>query len=1684
MRRINKKSVALKILSGIYLFTLSNFTQAIGAESDNKDKKDESTWTIKNVSVEEGALGYHVRVSCIDHSQKNSSYSSYSGDYYDDEEYDNNARCGISQDELEKITFTPKVKISVAELSSRGFRIFGNFRRGEYAVNIAKGATSSNGAKLAEQLSNWKITIPARTPKVKFTSTGRYIPREHWKAIPITFVNTEKVRVTLRHIRPENLVYWLGETYNEYINERVADTVAQKDIVVHAKEDDNGTRFLDLRDLVKEPQNGVYEVKVNPVLKREQQQRRRFFWEDDEPEAETSKEYLGNGDIRRVMMTNINIIAKKQPKDDTYLVSVLNTDEGEPLRGARVKAVSSSGRIIGECKTSKSGCLLSGKTKEGVGDSVAIALIATYDDDLSYLRFSDLKLKTTNANIYGPEFGAKTPYRASLYGDRDIYRPGETIHIAAIVRDENYISPKQGMPVVFNIRDSRGRLAKTSTLKINSAGMAETSLTLNPTADTGKYRADLLVAGKPVGSTTIHVEEFVPERLRVSGNFEKTSFISSEEAKLDFSAEYLFGGNASGAGFEVSCDLEPALFNPKNNSDFTYAVWSPDDKTPGSIPLGVESGKLDNDGKGSVKCPAPKNNARFAGMTNLVTKAAVFEAGSGRTTMKTFRVPVHPEKFYLGLRTSSTKLKSGDKALVKGILTDSEGNIIPENREIDVQIFSVRVEHNWSYNRSTGDYNYNRRIHPEISEKMKIKSKGGKFEISFTADRIAPLYMVRVQSGIARTDLQIEGSGSGYAWDYWESGSDKTPGPMQATWLDVKTPEEIRVGQKAKAKVVFPYRGYALFAVETDSILTHEWVEVEEAGTFEWEFKVKDFQPNIYVSALLVKDPHQESKASYLPERAYGVRPVRITPEDYLAELQINAPKSVFPRDKLSVNLKLKGGDRESFVTLAAVDEGILQLTGFESPDPLGTIMTQRALGVETFETVGWNFLFPSQPDTSKTGGDTGMGNGTAAAPRPVKPVALWSGIVPFDKNGNATVKFDVPSFRGELRLMAVAAGKNRIAIASDKVKVTEPLVILPTTPRFLSRGDEIEIPVFVSNTTEANLKVDLSIAATQFDTGNGDAGFEGGISSPVTITSNKSTTLDIPRSGSATALFRLRADQAYGGVKLKFTVESGPIFSMDEAEIPLTNSNRKYRDDRTIQVSSSSIELPYPSYEKGTDKTTVVITTNPYSRAVATHLPRLLHYPYGCIEQTTSTVRPLIYLPELVSNLDPALAKTEKIRDWVNAGIARILGMQTASGGFAYWPGGDEPNAYGSLIATQVLIDAQKAGYQVPDERVRMAIRYLGQRLNNQLVYREPKYAANWSWYGWDDEPYIHFLMATQGNAHKARIEKLLESGVYFGFESLYMLKAALYLTGDKRFESDLRYPEIRIDLSKRWGYYSDLRALGFVMNIHTDLFPDDPSSHRLAAQLADHLTKGSDWFSTQELTWGVTALGKLTNGKSLSSIEPSLSLKKGKAFSKLAISGGKEWQWRLRNPQSKPIQLAINKGPLPENAFLVVNAEGVPNPPRETSEHSGIVMTHEYLTVSGEPVDLTKPIRLGEIVIAKITLENVTDNAEIRDIALTDRLPAGFEIENPRIGRGKALDGWLYKDDLWNSEYTDIRDDRINIFGSLSKGKEVVVVTALRATAAGTFRSGGTEASAMYNQNLFARIPGKLITISRDAK
>lgn len=1632
--------------------------------------------TIKTAALVEGANGFYLEVVCDDSAAPDGRRAYYEGEGY----YELSQRCQLTEEAIRHVQFAPPVKKAYITGGRAGFRVFGDFKRGVYKVKIDGGATSLDGGVVLAAFQR-SFSVPARRPQVSFAASGRYLPRSAWSNLGIKHTNVDSANLVVRQVPAENLVFWLGET-GDAATERTSNVILKKTIPLRGAPDAGATTWLDVASLLPATTRGVLELKLVGV---------------------------GAQATSRLLLTGMSLVAKRssvpgKPAEQTVRAWVLDMDSAEALGGVEVSLVRRSGKVVAKCTTAGSdGCTLVAKVGDDPDDAVPFAVIARRGDDLTYIRYQDLRADVAESSTSGAPYVADAPYHAAVYAERGVYRPGDTAHVVAIVRDAKDRAPEQAVPVDVKVLDPRAKVVRKLTLKTNATGMVALDQAFPVFADTGVWRVALTVADKPLASHDLLVEEIVPERMRVTATPKKEQVLVGDKVAFDVSAQYLFGGSALDSGVELTCWVAPARFEPDENGELTYGV-EPKGK---GVSLGASRAQLDPRGQIAIACPDAATATPFTQTGRLTATAAVLEAGSGRATVRTATALVHPERYYLGLKSRASRAVAGEALTVEGMVVDWTGKLAPQAAsQIEVELAHLEAHYGHGYDEASGEARHDRWLRTVPEGKLTARVSGGKFTFDVTPGEASVGYLIRVKAGKAKTELVLDGEYPYEDYGYGDDGhADQTPRPARPTRLALKLPAEVKVGRAAAVSVRAPYRGKVLWTVETDHVVTAEWKDIA-AGEASWSFTLAAFAPNVYVSAFVVKDPHLESKDAFLPDRAFGVGSVRVAPDAFTQALQIAAPREVRSSSPLSISLDAGKLDGPAFATVAVVDEGILSLTRFATPDPLGRLFARRALGVETYETIGWTMLHQPAGASSKTGGgDVGgveggdeggvdggvLGGALAGRVQPVKPVALFSGVVPVGADGKLTIPFRVPVYRGQLRVMAVVATPTRIGRAEAKVTVRDPLVVQVTFPRFVTQNDELQIPVFLTNVSGGPLEVAVTLGSENLPVPGLAAPKT--TAPPIKLAGKDAGAIKIADGFSETVVFRATAALAAGGAKLTVVAKArgaaGSFEARDHVEVPFLPAGPRERVIQRIRLEAGTLDLAAKAtalrgWLPTSESTTFWMTNNPYGESFQ-HLQYLVHYPHGCIEQTTSATRPLLHVASLVEQVDPQLAE-QKIEDMVLAGINRVLSMETPSGGFGYWPGATEPLEWATAYATDMLLDAKQRGYAVPEDRLQAVLTWMEGRVA-QYERGQPVRRERWNHHDEQSETYLHYVLARAGRGKKARIASLIARMPADArgeqAEDLYLLKAALYLSGDRRHEKDLKAVDpspISFERINSWSFYSDLRRRGLMLSTFFDLFGNDPAGTALADRVAETLAgRPSGFYNTQELVWGVTGLGKWVAAlASKAAVTGTLTTDGAQIRPRATRQTSNDLTWSVMRA-SEYKQLTLDVPAAAAGAWLIVASEGVRAGGDYKVGGNGMSIARRYKDLAGGEVDPGKgELKLGDLLFVEIEVGN-TSGAAIQNIALVDRLPAGFEIENPRLGRATKA-AWIVDDEQWATDFMNLRDDRLEAFGHLPPRTSRKVIYTVRVVTAGRFTIPPVEAGAMYDPTLWAREKGGTAVVS----
>lgn len=1524
------------------------------------------------------------------------------------------------------IRIEPAIAFQVVAAPGR-FRLVGPFApRSSYTVTFLPGLPGEEQAVLPHEVSK-TVKTTALKPMLRFLGRARYLPPLQGASLPFEARNVEHLQATFYQIFPQNLVFWLTKQ-QESASGDVAEAVHQVKQDINSQADRKTTGRLDLQALNRFGP-GVFHISLSQLT-----------------EQNATKQL----DSATVVITDVASIAK-QDGDDLY-VWTRSAASMKAKTGVHVRVMSYSNREIASCTTggAEADCVLPGVMRQ---PHKPFALIFTIGNDLSYLRFSDVGIMDERAQTGRRPY--REPYRsldAYVYASRGVYRPGETVNLGAVV----WTTARQAardVPLQWQILTPRKKVLREVSMRSSPFGLATLDVKLDDYAPTGKYQAILKSGKLQLQSYGFFVEEFVPERIGVTVKGKQAVFIDATQAAFEITAHYLFGPPVAQGAFTLRCTLRPAWFHIPSQSQFATGRYLPEPPPP--IVLEPVVGKLDAEGRATVGCDYQRYAHAFPTVMQVNAAVEVKEAGSGRVTLQNTAVLAAASDELLGLRSLQA---ANQQIQLEGRLFSPQGEPITRDTRVTLSLYQVSA--NWLYvwdpHRGTHRWQREEIMLPEGGP-MTVDVKAGRFEAQLNTQQAYGAYVVRARlmDKPVLSDLQVS---LGYGW-YWRATSDtstpKAPSPEQIKVL--LSQNEVEAGESVTAQFEAPYNGFALLAVESDQLHEHRWLEVKK-GPQEVELVAPDRLPNVYVSVLILKDPVEASY--YVPGRAWGSAVLRIKPRTHEMAIAIDAPDRMRPQQELKITLRADPQEATQF-TVAVVDEGILQLTDFTTPDALAYFFQPRRLDVKTFETVGWTFARTLEADRNPGGGRQG-GKPRSARVIPVTILSYWSGVVDSDAHGTAVVRVPIPQFQGKVRIMVLGASQQRTGMAEQFVTIRDPLVVQATLPRFLIWQDSMTLPVFVANTTGAAQEVTLTVSANdaiQLD--------------------DTPQTAPIAKDQSAVFYIPAEVKGFAGTASFTITASGGAYTTRETFRIPVMPFTPAKTVSQTVtagQAVALSDLIPDDLRPEGL-RLEVSVSTIPFLKQLG-RLRYLMHYPYGCIEQTTSGTFPLLYLSDLLHLIDPQWVKDHDVTDMVYAGINRLISMQTAVGGFSYWPGRNDPTLWGTAYVTHLLLKAKELGYNVPGSSLNDALDFMQEAVVTRRYDYDKKYRRTLA----QSEPYMLYVLGLAGRHQSGRLRQLAKQPPAWGeleTENEFLLMLAYYLAGDQTAYEDYARRKLLFQPMALAGrhhsgtYWSSFRTDAMRLSLSEDIWPQDPKSESLAQRVASVLG-GHRYLSTQETSWSVTALGKRAaryqdvevTGVELQLdgdvIPPTMRHQDVPVWS---LSGYPfvNQTLKITSPSAKPPVVYIRMQGYARD-FAALQHPDVP-----------FRLSRRYLDLQGKPIG-PRPWQQGELAVVELSIESSTTEA-IENVAIVDRIPAGFEVENPRLGRDHNL-GWLPEDELFEPDYLDLRDDRIQIFGTLprrwrSKDKWVNAIRRfyyiVRAVTPGTFIAPPALMEVMYDPEQF---------------
>lgn len=1533
----------------------------------------------------------------------------------------------IAENLEQYISFDPKVNFKT-EVTSDGMVITSEEFDVDksYTMNLRTGLKGRIGGTLRDDYSA-TIVFGQLEPDISIVNRkGVYLSPKGNKNIEVRISSVKKVKVTISKIYENNLIaaqkngYYISDYDYEYYDEEggnnyntnisFGDIIYEKEIETRTLPRYGNSRLFTFNfdDKLKDFK-GIYHIKVQSTDD---------YWRSDQ---------------RFVSLSDIGLIAK-EAGDKVYVFA--NSISGAGALGdVNITVLGGNNQTIGTGTTDANGVVEIDLKKREFKNFSAAMIIARSGTDFNYLPFGTTHVETSRFDVGGKRKNI-TGFDAFVYSARDIYRPGEKMNISVIARDWKWKTPGE-IPVKMKLLLPNGKELKTLKKTLNSQGSLETEIELSPSAVTGTYSFEVYTGNDILlTSKALHVEEFMPDRIKVTATADKKFLKPAESTTLAINAVNFFGPPAANRNYEVEIQFKQKYFSPEKYAKYNFNLADLQVNYDNITRQGV----LDENGNAKEQYTVPREFAN-QGLMQADFFTTVFDE-TGRPVNRRTLVDIYTQDIFYGLRNDGYYYYPLNQPINFGMIALNKDEK-PVSTKAHVQV--IKHDYRTVLSKTYEYFRYESQKEDKTLLDQEINLTGENTPFTFVP-RTPGEYEIR----ISRPGINSFVSASFYSYGARGYGRANFEVNNEGN-IDIETDKaSYLAGESAKVLFKTPFNGKMLVTLENDKVLEHQYVTVlDRSASVTFNLNAEDL-PNAYITATLIK-PHQESDMPLTV--AHGFKSVTVEEATRKIPVQIVAEKSVRSRTHQKVKVKAAPNCK---VTLAAVDEGILQLTGYQTPDPYGYFYAKRALEVNSFDL--YPLLFPELRATlSSTGGD-GFDLSKRTNPlqnKRVKLVSYWSGITDAAGNGEADFEFDVPQFSGQLRLMAVAYKDAAFGSTDFAMTVADPIVISTALPRFLSPADTVLMPVTISNTTKNATIATASVKVT----------------GPVKVVGGASQQVQLKPNAEGRAEFKLVADPRIDAGTVVVEVNALNEKFIEETDITVRPpaSLQKLTGAGAIAAGTTqAVNFSINKFIAGSADYQLILSKNPCVE-VAEQMYNLVNYPHGCTEQTVSAAFPQLYFGDLAElmNADKKIKANANYN--VQEAIRKIKMRQLYNGAITLWDNEGTENWWASVYAAHFLIEAKKAGFDIDRGLTDNLYQYLSNRLKNKesITYYyngtlkkqiAPKEVA-----------YSLYVLALAGKAPVSTMNYYKQNPDLLALDSKYLLSAAFAVAGDKAKYRELLPGSFSGEVAvKETGgsFYSDLRDEAIALNAVLEVDPGNAQVGTMAKHVSQ-LLKTRPYLSTQERAFGFLALGKIGRMAAGSNVSASVKVN-GK---EVARNDGSNLKLTGKQLGGTNVTVSVaGTGRL----YYFWQSEGITADGSFKEEDSYLRVRKQFYDRNGRQLS-GNTFAQNDLVIVGITIEN-SYNRPVENIVITDMLPAGFEVENPRI---KELPGMNWIKNESKPDYLDVRDDRVNLFVSAGS-KPQTYYYSVRAVSPGTYIMGPVMADAMYNGEYHSYNGGGVIRIT----
>ncbi|MDH4127526.1 MAG: alpha-2-macroglobulin [Spirochaetota bacterium] len=1364
-------------------------------------------------------------------------------------------------------------------------------------------------------------------------------------------------------------------------------------------------------------------------------------------------------DRRLILVTDLGILVKKST-DGSGHVFVQSISTGNPVQNAVVDVIGKNGLSIISTSTDSQGHCKLPSLNDYKFEKTPVAYVVRKSDDFSFLPYNrhDRKLNFSRFDI-GGLYGASQPNRlhAYLFSDRGIYRPGDTFHVGMIIKSSNWANNISGIPLEAAIVNPSGLEIHKEKIKLSSSGFEEISYKTNNTSPTGEYQIKTYIIKDKkrknfLGSTSIRVEEFLPDRMKITTHFsddKDDGWVSPKGLKGIVNLKNLFGTPASGNRITAKMTLTPAItyFRKYKN----YQFLDPDNERKGfQEDLGDQ--KTDEKGEAIFNLDLERF-VKASYHLRLFTEG--FEKESGRAVTSEKVVLVSSLPYLVGYKPdgSLSYISKDSQRNVEFIAINSQLNKISINnlnaRLVEIRYVSVLTK------QSNGVYKYQsvKKEIPISESKINISSKGLKYSLpTKNPGDYVIIILDKNNNKLSEIKFNIMGHGN------------------LSRSLEKNTELQIRLnksdyanGETIQLQIRAPYVGTGLITIERDDVYSYKWFKTKSTASVQTIVIPQNLEGNGYVNISFIRSI--DSKEIFMSPLSYAAVPFSVSKDKRTNNIQLIIPDIALPGKAFNIKYSTK---KPGKIVIFAVDEGILQVAKYKTPNPLSHFFRKRALEVSTSQIL--DLILPEFSivrSLSAMGGDASQAEiGANLNPfkrKQHKPVTFWSGILDSDSKIR-DINIDIPDyFNGTLRVMAVAVSDDSVGSDEKKAFIRDHFVIQPNVPTFVSPNDEFELSVNITNNLKGSGK-------------NAKIAFQVNTTDHFTLLSKVPKIIEISEKKDITIKLKVRTNKHPGSGTISFIASKGKNQSKITEGLSIRPSTPYITTIESGFIKSDKLSIPikrqmYPQYRK----TKVSISYLPLGIAHGL-IQYLEKFPYGCTEQLVSQA-----FPALILRNRPEFGYSPKRSESALKEIVQVLrARQNAEGAFGFWAANSHVSDFQTIYAMHFLTEAKVKGYQVPQEMIEKGLSYLKTisiRPSDTLADLRTKSYA------------IYILTRNSALMTNAISSFQKELETHSGWEKdligVYLAATYKMMKQDNMADSIIRKSNLKDEKDADYtNYYDNLIYKAQYIYIISMHFPDrlENITGDAIISLVNPVIKGS--YNTISSAYTVLALDALIKNLGVpvkDKVKVSEILSANKTVN-LNLPAG-YFPSMTFSDKAKAIKIINDED---KNLFYQITQAGFDTTMPSSTLKNKIEVYREYINEKG---DILKETSLGQEIQVRIRVRSI-DKKEHHNIAIVDLLPGGFEVSIDASRSGEQMiSGWdkdakAWKtpvgtmESTWKPEYVDIREDRILMFGTVGPNVEEFVYR-IRSVNKGNYKLPPLYGESMYDRTIKSITPGGEISV-----